>query len=134
MPIKVSWGNPEQSIIVSRFIEEWTLEDAHNMIDEMYSMTSSVNHAVHVVIDFTHSLSSPAKLLTAGNHIEKRSSHNTGISIVVKANGFLRAMTQLITKMFVSDTKLYFANTLDEAYQLVAQHEQSHVKSQRITG
>lgn len=129
MPIQVSWGDPQKTIIHSEFNEAWTLEDAHNMIDEMYTMTSSVNHTVHVIIDFTRSQSSPAKLLTAGSHIEKRSSPNTGISIVVKANGFLRVMTQLITKMFVNGSKLYFVDTADQAYQVIEQHEQTHVKS-----
>ncbi len=128
MPIEVSWGNPQKTIIHSAFNQTWTLEDGHNMIDEMYKLTSSVNHRVHVIIDFSNSQSSPAKLLTAGNHIEKRSSPNMGISVIVKANGFLRAMSQLIMKMFVKNQKLYFVDTLDEARKIIAQYEQVSVK------
>jgi hypothetical protein len=125
MPIVVTWGDPQKTIIHSALNEVWTLEDSHNMIDEMYKMTSSVSHRVHVIIDFTNSQASPAKLLSAGNHIEKRSSPNMGISVIVKANGFLKAISQLIMKMFVKNQKLYFADTLDEAYQLIKQHEQA---------
>src|SRR5690349_8150109 len=110
MPIDVSWGNPEKTIVVSAFNGEWSLEDSHNMIDEIYKMNSSVTHTVHVVMDFTRSLSSPAKMLSSGNHIEKRSSENSGISIIVKANGFIKAMTQLIMKLFVKEGKLYFVD------------------------
>jgi hypothetical protein len=129
MPIVVTWGNPEKTIIVSAFNGEWMLEDSHNMIDEMYKMTSSVTHTVHVVLDFTNSLSSPAKMLSSGSHIEKRKSSNSGVSIIVKANGFIKAITQLIMKLFVSNGKLYFVDTLDEAYQIVAQYEQTSVKN-----
>ena len=128
MPIQVSWGNPQQTIIHSAFNQTWTLEDGHNMIDEMYKLTSSVSHPVHVIIDFTNSQSSPAKLLTIGNHIQKRSTPNMGISIIVKANGFLRAISQLIMKMFVKNQKLYFVNTLDEARKIIEQYEQASVK------
>ena len=128
MPIEVSWVDDRKTIIHSALNEAWTLEDSHNMIDEMYKMTTSVNHTVHVILDFTRSQSSPAKLLSVGNHIEKRSSPNAGLSFVVKANGFLKAMTQLIMKLFVRDGKLYFVDTLDEAYQIIAQYEQTSVK------
>ena len=128
MPIEVSWGNPQKTIIHSTLNEIWTLEHGHNMIDEMYKLTSSVNHTVHVILDFTNSQSSPAKLLSAGNHIEKRSSPNMGVTIIVKANGFIKAISQLIMKLFVRDGKLYFVDTLDEAYQIVAQYEQTQIK------
>ena len=128
MPIVVSWGNPEKTVLEAAFNEAWTLEDSHNMIDEMYKMTSSVDHTVHVIMDFTRSQSSPAKLLSAGNHIEKRASPNSGVSVIVKANAFMKAITQLIMKMFVSNGKLYFVNTLDEAYQAIAEYEQTQVK------
>src|SRR5258705_2641822 len=113
MPIEVSWGDPQKTIIHSALNEVWTLEDGHNMIDEMYQLTSSVNYTVHVILDFTNSQSSPAKLLSAGNHIEKRSSPNMGVTIIVKANGFIKAISQLIMKLFVRDGKLYFVDTLD---------------------
>ena len=129
MPIVVSWGNSEKTVVESAFNEAWTLEDGHNMIDEIHAMTSSVDHTVHVIMDFTRSQSSPAKMLSAGNHIEKRASANSGLSIIVKANAFMKAITQLIMKMFVSNGKLYFVDTLDEAYEIIADYEQTRVKS-----
>ncbi|MEO8609275.1 MAG: hypothetical protein ABI690_15395 [Chloroflexota bacterium] len=129
MPINVSWGNAQKTIIVSAFNGEWALEDSHNMIDEMYKLTSSVSHNVHVVLDFTNSLSSPAKMLSSGNHIEKRSSSNTGLSIIVKANGFIKAISQLIMKLFVSNGKLFFVDTIAEAFQMIEQYERTEVKS-----
>jgi hypothetical protein len=125
MPINVSWGNLEKTVVYTEFVENWTLEDNHNMIDAMYALNSSVSHTVHNILDFTRSTSSPARLLTSGNHIEKRSVSNTGISVIVKANGFVKAMAQLIMKMFVSNQKLYFVDTLAEAYDIIAQHEQA---------
>jgi hypothetical protein len=129
VPITVSWGNPQKTIIHSSLNEAWTLEESHTMIDEMYALTSSVSYTVHVILDFTRSQSSPAKLLTTGSHIEKRKVPNSGISVIVKANGFLKAISQLVMKLFVNNGKLYFVDTVAEAYKIIEQHEQTQVKN-----
>src|SRR5689334_13723089 len=129
MPIEVSWGNPEKTVVYTALKEIWTLEDNHNMIDDMYKLTTSVTHTVHIMLDFTTSQSSPAKLLTSGNHIEKRKADNTGISVIIKANGFVKAMAQLMMKMFLKDSKLFFADTREEAFQIIEQYEQAHIPS-----
>ncbi|MBZ0289918.1 MAG: hypothetical protein K8I30_20005 [Anaerolineae bacterium] len=128
MAIEVFWGNPEQTIVCSRFGEMWTLEDTHQMIDDMHALTSSVTHTVHTILDFTDSRVSPTRLLSSGNHIEKRSVPNSGISVIVKANGFVKAMAQLITKMFIKDVKVFFVDSLDDAYNIIEQYEAAHVK------
>ncbi|MEO8609276.1 MAG: hypothetical protein ABI690_15400 [Chloroflexota bacterium] len=129
MPIEVSWGNPQQSVVYTVFGEIWTLEDNHQMIDDMYKLTTSVTHTVHIIMDFTYTKTSPAKLLSAGRHIEKRTVPNSGISVFVNANGFIKAMAQLLTKMFMKEAKLFFANSVEEAYQIIDQREPVGVKS-----
>ena len=129
MPIEVSWGNPQKTVVYTVFGETWTLEENHQMIDDMYKLTTSVTHTVHIVMDFTYSKTSPAKLLSAGRHIEKRAVPNSGISVFVKANSFLKAIAQVIMKMFMKDTKLYFADSLEEAYQIIEERGQASVKS-----
>ena len=129
MSIEVSWGNAQKTVVHVHFGETWTLEDVHNMIDDMYNLMTSIDHMADSIMDFTDSRTSPAKLLTSGSHVQKRTVSNSGISVMVKANGFLKAMTQLIAKMFMKDTKIYFADSLDEAYQIIGQHERTSVKS-----
>ena len=129
MPIEVSWGNPQKTVVYTVFGETWTLEENHQMIDDMYKLTTSVTHTVHIIMDFTHSKTSPAKLLSAGRHIEKRSVPNSGISVFVKANSFLKAIAQVMMKMFMKDVKLYFADSLEEAYQIIEQRGQASIQS-----
>lgn len=129
MPIQVSWGNPEKTIVHSVFSEEWTLEEAHNMIDDMHKLTSSVDYTVHSILDFTTSKTSPTRILSMGQHIEKRKVPNTGVAVIVKANNFIKAIAQLVTKMFVRNTNTYFADSLEEAYQIIQKYEQSSTKS-----
>ncbi len=124
MPIQVSWGDPQKTIALSSFGETWTLEDAHNMIDEMYKLTTSVDHTVHTVMDFSNSRTSPTQLMSVGQHVMKRKVPNSGISVIVKANSFLKVMTQLIGKLFVKESPMYTADSLEEAFQIIQKYEQ----------
>jgi hypothetical protein len=88
MSIQVSWGNTEKAVIHSVFGEDWTLEEYHAMIDEMYKMITSVKHTVHTINDFSNNRSSPTKLLSTGRHVENRKAGNNGVSVIVNANPF----------------------------------------------
>ncbi len=126
MSIQVAWGNPEKTIALSTFGESWTVEEAHQMIEDMYALTTSVDHTVHTVLDFSQSRSSPTKLMSTGQHVQKRQVPNSGVSVVVKANSFLKAISQVIMKVFVKDQQFFFADSLDEAYRIIAKYEQEH--------
>jgi hypothetical protein len=125
MPIQVSWANAEKTVVLCVFSENWTLDEFHDMVDEMHSLISSVNHTVHSISDFSSSKTSPAKLLSVGRHVENKSSGNMGINISVGANAFLKAITNVAQRMFLKDTELYFADSLEHAYHIITKHEQA---------
>ncbi len=130
MPITNTWGNPEKTIIFTVFDGNWTLEDYHTMIDEMHTMVLSVDQTVHFISDFSTSTSSPAKLLSSGRHMENtKTKKQTGISVAINANGFLKAIAGVAQKMFLKDTKMYFAKTVEEAYQIIEKQTQAHARS-----
>jgi hypothetical protein len=128
MPIKSEWGNPQKTVIHSVFDPIWTLDEYHAMIDTMHKMVISVDHRVHFISDFSNSNASPAKLLSTGRHIENTMTENSGINVIVNASGFLKAMANVSQRLFLKDVQLYFANSLEEAYQIVEKHEQTHAR------
>ncbi|MFN8374461.1 MAG: hypothetical protein U0694_16485 [Anaerolineae bacterium] len=125
MPIQVSWGTPEKNVILCEFNGIWSLTDYHNMIDEMHVLMTSVDHTVHSISDFTNNSVSPAQLFSTGRHVDSRKTVNTGINVMVKANPFLKALTPMYSKMFLKDIKVYFTDTLAEAFQMIQTHEQA---------
>jgi hypothetical protein len=129
MPIKVSWDNPQKSVIRAVYDQVWTLEDYHAMIDEMHKMVISVENTVHFISDFTHSRSSPSKLLSTGRHVENTMTPNSGINVIINASGFLKAMAQVSMRLFLKDVQIYFADSLEEAYKIIEQHEQAKMRS-----
>lgn len=128
MPIQVSWANDQKTVILSVFGEDWTLEEYHNMIDDMYKMTTSVKHTVHTINDFSNNRSSPTKLLSTGRHVENRKVPNSGMGIIVNANPFIKAMGQVSMRLFLKDLNIQFVKSIEEAYQVIAKYEQASVK------
>jgi hypothetical protein len=128
MPIQVEWGNTQKTIIHSTFSESWTLDEYHGMIDAMHKLVITVDHPVHFVSDFSNSKASPAKLLSTGRHVENTMTENSGINVVVNASGFLKAMANVSQKLFLKDVQIYFADSIEEAHQLIAQHEQANTR------
>ena len=123
MTIINKWGDSQKTIIHTIFDGNWTLEEYHKMIDEMHTMVLSVDHTVHFISDFSASRSSPAKLLSAGRHMENtKTKKRTGISVMVKADPFLKAIASVAQKMFLKDTKMYFCNSIEEAYLIAEKH------------
>ena len=125
MGIQVRWDNSEQTIIYCDFNEEWTLDDFHTMIDEIYALARSVSHQVYLISDYTRSRVPPRQWLSTGAHIEKRKSMNTELSIVVGANTFVNVMLNVAQKLFLKDFPICTVATLQEAYQIIEKHNQT---------
>ena len=126
MPVQVSWGNPQKTIIHAVFGEAWTLEEYHAMIDDIHKLVTSVDHTVHIISDFSANRVSPAKMLSAGRHVENRKTPNSGINIIVNAGSFLKAMAQVSMRLFLKDVKIAFADSLQDAYRIIEQYEQAN--------
>jgi hypothetical protein len=125
MPINLFWGDPHQTVLHAQFGETWTLEEYHKSIDDMYEMISSVPHRVHIVSDFSRNRSAPAGLLSAGSHIENRRAINSGINVVIGATSFLKSMLQVAQRLYLTETEIYLANSVEEAYLIIQQHQRS---------
>lgn len=122
MPIELFWGNSEQTVLYAQFGETWTLEEFHTLIDEMYEMISAARHTVHIINDFSRSRSSPNRLLSLGPHIERRKAINTGIHIIIGATAFLKSMIHAAQRMYLTDSRIYLVNSVDEAYQIIQEY------------
>ncbi|MEO8612008.1 MAG: hypothetical protein ABI690_29195 [Chloroflexota bacterium] len=122
MPIEVFWGDPQQTILHAQFGESWTLEEFGAAVETMYDLISQTPHTVHIVNDFSRNRSLPTHLLSVGQHVENHKAINTGISIMVGASVFVRSILQVAKRLYLIDTEIYMANSVEEAHQIIQQH------------
>lgn len=123
MPIEVRWGNSDKTVIISKHVANWTLQEYYAMIEETFAMITGVAHTVHFIADFTDSSMAPSQILSTGPHVQKRSAPNTGITVVVGGAGFIKALINVARKVFLSNMQIFMSNTIAEAYAIIEQHE-----------
>ena len=127
MGIDVRWDNSAKTIIYADFDAEWTLDDFHHMIDQIYTLNTSVTHQVFLISDYSKSRVPPRQWLSTGSHIEKRKSTNTELSIVVGANPFVKVMLNVAQKLFLKGMRICAVDTLPEAYLLIETQNRQRV-------
>lgn len=123
MPIEISWGDPQQTILYCQFGEMWTLDEQRTVIDEMYRLISAMPHTVHIINDFTLSRFTPPRMLSIGPYIESHRAVNTGINIVVGATVFIKSILQAAQRMYLINIEMHMVNTVEEAYAMLAERQ-----------
>lgn len=121
MPIRVEWANPEKTILLEIVEGEWTLKDAYNLLDEVYHRMAEVPHRVDIIADMTQSHFSRQNIFSTFNHLQRRSSPNAGIIVVVRANAYVKSIADLARKIAPRGlAKIQFVDTMEEAYAVIA--------------
>jgi hypothetical protein len=124
MPASVGWENEEKTIIRQQLMGDWTFEEYTTSARETQTLTGSMSHTVHVIIDFTASTSHPTKLLSVGSSLDRNLPTNQGVVVVIQVPAYVRALFQVMGKLYPKVTQnSYEVNTLDEAFAIIREHE-----------
>jgi hypothetical protein len=120
MPTSVGWENDEKTIIRQQLIGDWTFEEYTASARETQMLTASVPHTVHVIIDFTESISYPTKLLSVGSSLDRNMPANQGLLVVIQVPAYIRALFEVMSKLYPKIGQDSFeVNTLDEAHAVI---------------
>lgn len=124
MPALITWENAEKTIIRHQLIGDWTYEEYSKTAAETQELTGSVSHTVHVIVDFTESISYPTRLLAAGQALDRNLPPNQGMLFVVKCPPYIRAVFDIIIKLYPkTGSNAHYVETLEEAFEIIRQHE-----------
>ena len=126
MTIHTSWFDGEQSLICLQFGDDWNWDELYNAIDTVDKMLVSVPQQVDLIIDIREGLRIPGDFKRFASDLlanpEPRS--NEGEKVVVGANRVMRVLYNGVRRMYahkLGERGLLFANTLEEAQELVAE-------------
>jgi hypothetical protein len=122
MPITVEWVNPERTVLLYRFVDNWTWEDYHAANHLTREMLESVHHAVDLICDFCDSTAIPPRVLTnIGRSLRQRRPANINQIIAVGITGLLRNLADVLCTLYPAATQaVIHAHTLDHAYRLLS--------------
>lgn len=120
MPVEATWYDENHSIIVQKFIGNWTLDDYLSNIAVTQNMIASVTHTVHVITDLTDHNTPPTRIMSANRWVENTVQDNVGLTILVNPGTFLKNLIKISRPLMPRTFRdLHIVNSLDEALTLI---------------
>lgn len=127
MSIIVQWDNPEKTIIRQKFEGHWTSTEYQVSLDELSNLLKDVNYRVHLIGDMTQSVGIPVmNLLAVSGRVVRMVERQLATITVVKTHKYFQALVNMVRQMSPALAEsVYFVNTLDEAYTILAKREET---------
>jgi len=118
MPIRVGWGDREQTYIYVQFIGSWSWDDYYAAHESWNILAERVSHKVATLVNFTDSRSVPQGALTHFRRSFSVENHKRGEFIVVGADTMLYTFGHMLKQMHPELNDLLHAmKTVEEAQQ-----------------
>ena len=124
MSINIRWYNKEKTIFYWEYQPGWTWNDFRACIDKMADMLVTINHATHHIINWQQTSPPGDEPIMANWALAARKlNHKRTSMIVVNASPFIKALNRYFLRTSLRETDhLLFADTVDEAYDLLQEH------------
>ncbi len=126
MPMKVIWDDENQTIIRQIYTGVVTTEDYYAAIDEFALLASSVTHTVHSIMDRREIQVVTGSYMNALRYGNGKMPDNLGLRVIINANGMTKMMINIGTRIAPRlVANIHFVNTLEQAYEVIASHQQT---------
>jgi hypothetical protein len=123
MPINIFWDNSEQSIVRQEFNGRWTSDEYVKSVFTMYEMMRTVPHKVHIIVDMTRTEGFTSRMLAAAPRFNENLPENRGLTVGINIPNYLISIVRVATRIYPQLGRyLHFANTVDEAYQIIEKY------------
>ena len=99
MAIEVSWYNDEKTILYIDYLNRWTLEEFHDMLQKSNRLTDGSRPFV-VIGDFSKSSMIPNGLLSTGRRIEQITPSHRLMLILVQPNTLMQMLVRTVSKIY----------------------------------
>ncbi|MEM9951887.1 MAG: hypothetical protein AAF846_09820 [Chloroflexota bacterium] len=120
--LEYGWGDYEETYMVVRFHEYWTVEDYVQCVISVSSKLMQLDHEINFIVDLRHSAAPPATVFSVITRSISQRPKNVGRVVVVTTTPlWKRVYGTLINYQVDHDNKLNirFVMSMDEAYSLI---------------
>jgi hypothetical protein len=126
--VRVYWHDEHKTIIYQDFSGEWIAHHYYDIVNKTYRMIDTVDHPVSVILDFTASETSAAKVfssisISSSGALSAQIHPNQRMIIVLGADQFLKTvfnMWERISPRMVEN--LHYADGILEALETISHH------------
>lgn len=122
MGYELSWLDDGQSITLLRILQPWDWPEFDECLRRSHDMARSKGHVVDAIIVMGDDFKPPdANLLTHARSLYADIPPNTGMTVVVGASRFVKAVIGIITGAVGNKAHPACVNTIEEARALIVQ-------------
>lgn len=130
MSVTVEWDNPEQTIIHYDLGSNWTWEELRKVMLETWPLITERKVIVDGYMTSQHQHMPPNAMMHLRTITQSRPL-NTGVMVLVGANSMMKNMIttfmNIYNNMFQRETPLAFAETVEEAREIIRQKKAARV-------
>lgn len=121
MSVTIAWLNEDKNALYLKFTKPWDWTEFYAAYEQGRPMTDSVDHTVHIVLDFRDSGESlPPNFLTHFKYAATNAHPRRGAIIVVSKRMMLvKSFVNMIRKVVPMKNAIYFANSLEEVQTII---------------
>ena len=118
--IVVDWGNADESLLIMKFIEKWTLEEYQDTNYKAYDMINQQSHPVVVIVDMRQSDGTPRGFLHASHQFAKMRPAHMLTSVVLADSAVWKTLWQTAIHLYgaIENGNITFVDTVDKAYKV----------------
>lgn len=124
----ITWANDAHTLIHQIYSDTFTLDDYRQAEAETQRLIAGEAHTVDILCDLQAARHLPSNLAALGQRPLTPLAPNMGVTIIVSAPPYVRWLATLADRLRLSlrlqeagGHKVVFVDTLDEAYQALAQ-------------
>jgi hypothetical protein len=131
MGIDIKWDNEEKTIILTTYSGEFTWDELEAMNRESEVMLDSVDHEVDILVNLKdlvlpkNTLANFPKIAQAPSLTHSR----VGLLVLFGASHFAQTLLDLLGKVYSTAASIVIVPTLEEAYEVIAEHRQARDQS-----
>ena len=124
MPVRAQWDNEDHTIIRYPMQDPWELAEYSEATGHVWTLIETVDHFVHIIVDFTDVYSFPRNLLSGASTTNSQLHPRQGLVIGVKVSPYLQTVVRIAARFFPRlGQNVFFTQTLPEAYDLIRNYE-----------
>jgi hypothetical protein len=131
MSFNVEWDDEGKTIILITQRDSFVWDEWEALGHELEAMIDSVDHRVDVITDI-RDITIPKDTLANFPKAARMTSlthPSVGVTVFFGGSHFVQTLANLFEKFYRPGEKLVFVSTLEEAYEVIAEHRRARDKS-----
>mgnify|MGYP005846085547 CR=1 FL=1 len=122
MAIRVSWDNPEKTVLYMLFEGRWRISEFDAALNQMQALTCHITHPIYTLCDMTRCGSPPVGILWQARRAYQMARENWAGTVVATQNRMVRDLLDSFLNAYAPQSveKIIAVTTVEEARQRLA--------------